>query len=438
MASHPIDAIRNFSIVAHIDHGKSTLADRLIQTTGTAGAARHERADARLDGHRARARHHHQGPDRAPRTTRREDGQTYILNLMDTPGHVDFAYEVSPLARRLRGLAAGGGREPGRRGADARQRLPGARRRPRDRAGAQQDRPARRRARPRQASRSRTSSASTPPTPCRSRPRPGIGIDVVLEAIVTRLPPPKGDAAAPLKALLVDSWYDAYLGVVVLVRVIDGALQRPAHPDDGDRRPLRGRPDRRVPAQDDATSRRSAPARSASSPPRSRTSPTPASATRSPTSAARPPRPCPASSRCSRWCSAACSRSTPPISRTCAPPWAACASTTPASPIEMETSAALGFGFRCGFLGLLHLEIIQERLEREFNLDLIATAPSVVYTITLRDGTAIELHNPADMPDVMRSPRSRSRGSAPPSSRPTNTSARCSSCARTGAACRWT
>jgi GTP-binding protein LepA len=103
----------------------------------------------------------------------------------------------------------------------------------------------------------------------------------------------------------------------------------------------------------------------------------------------------------SRWCSAGCSPSMRPISRICAPPWASCGSTTPFS-FEMETSAALGFGFRCGFLGLLHLEIIQERLEREFNLDLIATAPSVVYRMNMTNGDVIELHNPADMPDVVK------------------------------------
>ena len=225
----------------------------------------------------------------------------------------------------------------------------------------------------------------------------------MLEAIVTRLPPPKGDENAPLKALLVDSWYDAYLGVVVLVRVIDGTLKKgqkikmmgtDAHyevdkigvftPEDAGRR------------------RRSARARSASSPRRSSRWPTRASATRSPTT------------------SKPCAEALPGFK--------------PAQPVvfcglfpvdaadfedlraamgklrlndasfsyEMETSAALGFGFRCGFLGLLHLEIIQERLQREFNLDLIATAPSVVYKIKLTNGDEIELHNPADMPDVVK------------------------------------
>ncbi len=204
----------------------------------------------------------------------------------------------------------------------------------------------------------------------------GLGIDDVLEAIVTRLPPPKGDEAAPLKALLVDTWYDAYLGVVVLVRVFDGVAE------EGQRirmmrrrRRLRGRPHRRLPPQDGRDRRASAPARSASSPPRSRRWPTPASATPSPTTSARPPRRCPASSRCSRWCSAACSRSTRPTSRTCARRWAGCASTTPASPTRWRPPPRSASASAAASSGLLHLEIIQERLEREFNLDLIATAP---------------------------------------------------------------
>ena len=178
-----------------------------------------------------------------------QDGETYVLNLMDTPGHVDFAYEVSRSLAACEGSLLVVDASPGRRGADAGQRLPGDRRQPRDRAGPQQDRPAGRRARAHQAA----DRGGHRPRRLRAVPisaKTGIGIDHVLEAIVTRLPPPKGDATAPLKALLVDSWYDAYLGVVVLVRVIDGVLkkgQRITH--DGHRRPLRGRPHRRLHAR---------------------------------------------------------------------------------------------------------------------------------------------------------------------------------------------
>ena len=242
----------------------------------------------------------------------------------------------------------------------------------------------------------------------------GLGIDTVLEAIVHRLPAPKGDINAPLKALLVDSWYDTYLGVVVLIRVIDGTIKKgQQHPHDERQRRLRARPGRRVHAQDWSTSASSAPARSASSPPPSSRSPTPMSATPSPTTGSPPRRRCPASGRRSRWCSAACSRSTPPISRSCATRWASSASTMRASRYEMETSAALGFGFRCGFLGLLHLEIIQERLGREFDLDLIATAPSVVYEIALTNG---ETHGAAQ-PGRHARRRRASRKSASPGSR---------------------
>jgi GTP-binding protein LepA len=151
-----------------------------------------------------------------------KDGHTYVLNLIDTPGHVDFAYEGQPLHAGGRGLAPGGRRLPGGRGADARQCLPGHRRGPRDRAGPQQDRPARRRARARQGT-DRGRHRDRGPDAIEISAKTGLGIPDVLEAIVTRLPAPKGDRDAPLKAMLVDSWYDAYLGVVVLIRVIDGA-----------------------------------------------------------------------------------------------------------------------------------------------------------------------------------------------------------------------
>ena len=252
----------------------------------------------------------------------------------------------------------------------------------------------------------------------------GIGIDEVLEAIVARIPPPKGDAAAPLKAMLVDSWYDPYLGVVILIRVIDGAIRKGQqiafmagrhHPS--------GRPGRRVPPEDRAVRRSSAPARSASSPRRSRTS----RETRvgdTITDAKRP-----------------AAQALPGFKEV--QPVVFCGlfpadandfeklrdSALQAAPQRCQlllrdgdVSAALGFGFRCGFLGLLHLEIIQERLTREYDLDLITTAPSVVYEVHLSKAKeavtstgserkvgvdaagleVIEIHNPADWPDPNR------------------------------------
>ncbi len=353
------------------------------------------------------------------------DGRLYILNLMDTPGHVDFAYEVSrslaacegsllvvdasqgveaqTLANVYHALDAGHEIVPVLNKID----LPAA----------EPDRV-------KQQIEDVIGIDASDAVPISAKT--GLGIDLVLEAIVTRLPPPKGDEAAPLKALLVDSWYDAYLGVVVLVRVIDGALrkgQRIAH--DGHGRPLRGRPPRRVHAQDEGRA------------------------------ALGPGEMGFITAQIKQVADTRVGDTITDEKRPCAE---ALPGFKPAQPVvfcglfpvdaadfedlraamgrlrlndasfsfEMESSAALGFGFRCGFLGLLHLEIIQERLEREFNLDLIATAPSVVYTLKLRDGTAIDLHNPADMPDPTADRwRSRSRGSAPPSSRPTTTSARC-------------
>ena len=403
MTARPLQNIRNFSIVAHIDHGKSTLADRLIQITGGLTeremAGREQVLDS-MDIERER------GITIKAQTVRlayrARDGKDYILNLIDTPGHVDFAYEVN------RSLAACEGSllvVDASQGVEA-QTL----------ANVYQaidnnhevvpvlnkiDLPAAEPEKVKQqiedvigldASHAILISAKT-----------GLNIEAVLEAIVTRLPPPKGDPDAPLKALLVDSWYDSYLGVVVLVRIVDGAIKR------GQRIRLMGTGASyevdRVGVFTPKTAGRDRarrPARSASSPRRSRTWPTPVSATPSPTRGNPRPRRCPASARRCRWCSAAYFRWTPPTSRICARRWASCASTMRASPMRWRLRAALGFGFRCGFLGLLHLEIIQERLAREFNLDLIATAPSVIYKMTLTDGGEIEIHNPVDMPDVVK------------------------------------
>jgi GTP-binding protein LepA len=392
--------IRNFSIVAHIDHGKSTLSDRLIQETGglTAREMKEQVLDS-MDLERER------GITIKAQTVRltypADDGKTYTLNLMDTPGHVDFAYEVS------RSLAACEGSilvVDASQGVEA-QTL----------ANVYQaldnnheivpvlnkvDLPAAEPDRVRQqiedvigidASDAIEASAKT-----------GLGIHEVLEAIVTRLPAPKGDAAAPLKALLVDAWYDPYLGVVVLVRVFEGTLkagmqvrmmQRAATykidkigvftPKATDIEALGPGEIGFITAQikevadaavgDTITEERRQ---------------TPAALP-----GFKPVQPVvfcglyPTDAADFEDLRAAVGR---------------LRLNDASFTYEMETSAALGFGFRCGFLGLLHLEIVQERLAREFNLDLIATAPSVIYKVSLTSGEVIELHNPADLPDVVR------------------------------------
>ena len=395
--SHPISNIRNFSIVAHIDHGKSTLADRLIQQTGT--VALRDMSEQMLD---SMDIERERGITIKAQTVRLEypakDGKTYILNLMDTPGHVDFAYEVSrslaacegsllvvdasqgveaqTLANVYHALDAGHEIVPVLNKID----LPAAepervKEQIEDVIGID-------------ASNAVPISAKT-----------GLGIDLVLEAIVTRLPPPKGDEAAPLKALLVDSWYDAYLGVVVLVRIIDGTLRKgqkilmmgtDAHYDVDRLGVFRPKMQDAVVLGPGEMGFITAQIKQVAD-------------TRVGDTITDERRPCaemlpgfkPAQ---------------PVVFCGLFPVDAADFDDLRAAmgrlrlndasfSYEMESSAALGFGFRCGFLGLLHLEIIQERLEREFNLDLIATAPSVIYRLKMRDGSEIDLHNPTDMPD---------------------------------------
>ena len=398
--ARPLSRIRNFSIIAHIDHGKSTLADRLIQLCG--GLSAREMKEQVLD---SMDIERERGITIKAQTVRLDyrarDGELYELNLIDTPGHVDFAYEVN------RSLAAVEGSllvVDATQGVEA-QTL----------ANVYQaldndhevvpvlnkiDLPAAEPDRVRQqiedvigldAHDALEISAKT-----------GKGIEDVLEAIVHRLPPPKGEAHAPLKALLIDSWYDAYLGVVVLVRIFDGTLHKgqrirlmstgAAYQVDrvGIFRPKQEMCDRLGPGEIGFFT---------------------------------------ASIR-----QVADTRVGDTVTDEKKPASAPLAGFKPAEPVvfcglfpvdasefenlreavgklrlndasftyEMETSAALGFGFRCGFLGLLHLEIIRERLEREFNLDLIATAPSVIYRVYLTDGTIKELHNPADMPEPQK------------------------------------
>ncbi|PCI87998.1 MAG: elongation factor 4 [Hyphomicrobiales bacterium] len=399
MTDYDIDKIRNFSIVAHIDHGKSTLADRLIQLTG--GLEEREMQEQVLD---SMDIERERGITIKAQTVRLDytanDGETYILNLIDTPGHVDFAYEVS------RSLAACEGSllvVDASQGVEAQTLanvykaiendhelvtvlnkidLPAAE-------------PERIKLQIEDVIGIDTSEA------VEVSAKTGFGIPDVLEAIVKQLPAPKGDINAPLKASLVDSWYDQYLGVVVLVRIIDGVMKKgqrvkmmgagSTHLIDrlGVFRPKQEMFDELRPGEIGFF-----------------------------TAAIK---------------EVADTRVGDTITDLKEPCAEAITGFKPAQPVvfcglfpvdssefealreamarlrlndasfeyEMESSAALGFGFRCGFLGLLHMEIIRDRLEREFNIELITTAPSVIYELHMTDGTMQILHNPADMPDVM-------------------------------------
>ena len=395
-----INLIRNFSIIAHIDHGKSTLADRLIQLCGN--VSDREMQDQILDSMEIERE---RGITIKAQTVRLDykakDGKIYQLNLMDTPGHVDFAYEVS------RSLAACEGAllvVDASQGVEA-QTL----------ANVYQaidhnleivpvlnkiDLPAAEPDRVKQQIEDVIGIDASDAVPISAKT--GMGVPDVLEAIVTRLPPPKGERNKPLKALLVDSWYDAYLGVIVLVRVIDGTLKK------GQRIKLMAsdtsynvervgifRPKQEMLAElgtgevgfFTAAIKQVADTRVGDT----------VTDERNPTAEALPGfKPAQPVVFCGLF----------PVDAAdfedLRDAMGKLRLNDASFSFETESSAALGFGFRCGFLGLLHLEIITERLEREFNLDLITTAPSVIYHLHMTDGSMIEMHNPADMPDPVR------------------------------------
>ncbi len=397
MTDTPLSLIRNFSIIAHIDHGKSTLADRLIQACGA--LTEREMTNQVLDNMDIERE---RGITIKAQTVRlvypAKDGQTYVLNLMDTPGHVDFAYEVS------RSLAACEGSllvVDASQGVEA-QTL----------ANVYQaldahheivpilnkiDLPA---AEPERVRQQIEDVVGIPADDAvEISAKTGLNIEGVLEALVTRLPAPTGDAEAPLKALLVDSWYDAYLGVVILVRIKDGHLKRHAKI--------------RMMAKGSVHNVEQVGVFGPAMRPVDQLGPGEMGYI---TAAMKTVADCNVGDT---------------ITEDRRPAAEALPGFKPSVPVvwcglfpvdaddfeklreslgklrlndasfhfEAETSAALGFGFRCGFLGLLHLEIIQERLSREFDLNLIATAPSVVYRLHRTDGRMEELHNPSDMPD---------------------------------------
>jgi GTP-binding protein LepA len=392
--------IRNFSIVAHIDHGKSTLADRLIQFTGALTSR--EMKDQVLD---SMDIERERGITIKAQTVRLEykaqDGKTYVLNLMDTPGHVDFGYEVSRCLAACEGallvVDASQGVEA-QTLANVYQAID---------AGLEIvpvlnkiDLPAAEPDRVKQQIEDVIGLDASDAIPISAKT--GLNIDLVLEAIVNRLPPPKGQLGGPLKALLVDSYYDAYLGVVVLVRIIDGELKKGQKirmmatdavyqvEQIGVFTPKKIAVERLGPGEigyitaqikqvadtqvgDTITDERNG-----------------------------TPVPLPGFKKAQQvvFCGLfpVDAAQFDDLRDALGKLHLNDASFT----YETESSAALGFGFRCGFLGLLHLEIVRERLEREFNLDLITTAPSVIYHIFMNNGTMKELHNPADMPDVVQ------------------------------------
>ncbi len=394
----PLSHIRNFSIVAHIDHGKSTLADRLIQETNT--VALRDMKEQMLD---SMDIERERGITIKAQTVRIDykalNGENYVLNLIDTPGHVDFAYEVSRSMRAVEGSLLVVDSTQGveaqtlanvYHALDADHEIVPV-----------------------------LNKIDLPATDCdrvalqiedvigldasqaiRVSAKTGVGIIETLEAVVHRLPAPKGTLDAPLKAMLVDSWYDSYLGVIVLVRIMDGQLKK------GDRvRMMQNGSVHHVdrigvfrPAMTEIDI----------------LGPGDIGFLTASIKQVRDTRVGDTITHEKKGCDKALPGFKP------AQPVVFCglfpvdaaefedlrdsieklALNDASFSFEMETSAALGFGFRCGFLGLLHLEVIRDRIEREYDIDLITTAPSVIYDIHMKDGTVTQLHNPADMVDL--------------------------------------
>ena len=400
MAMIDIDKIRNFSIVAHIDHGKSTLADRLIQSTNTvADRDMKEQLLDSMDIERERGITIKANTVRIDYTA--SSGEKYVLNLIDTPGHVDFAYEVSRSMRAVEGSLLV---VDSTQGVEA-QTL----------ANVYQAIDADHEIVP------VLNKIDLPASDCdrvseqiedvigidasealEVSAKSGLGIKETLEAIVEKLPPPKGDKNSPLKAMLVDSWYDAYLGVVVLVRIMDGVLGKgdkvkmfsngSVHTVDriGVFRPEMQATEQLGPGEIGFITASIKQVRD------TKVGDTITHEKKGAEEALPGFNPSQPVVFCGLF----------PVDSSqfedLREAIEKLALNDASFSFEMETSAALGFGFRCGFLGLLHLEVIRDRIEREYDIELITTAPSVIYFIYMNDGSFIQLHNPADMPDLSK------------------------------------
>ena len=400
MAMTKLSQIRNFSIVAHIDHGKSTLADRLIQVCG--GLTAREMSEQVLDNMDIERE---RGITIKAQTVRLDytskSGEHFVLNLMDTPGHVDFGYEVSRSLSACEGsllvVDASQGVEAQTlanvyQAIDADHEMVVVLNK--------MDLPA---AEPERVQAQIEDVIGLPADDAIAvSAKTGLGIDEVLEAIVAKLPAPEGDSEAPLQALLVDSWYDPYLGVMTLVRVRDGVLKKgmkirmmaSGAVHNVERVGIFGpKPEAVEQLGPGEIGFINAGVKTVSDAKVGDTI-----------------------TEDRRVCAEALpgfKPSVPVVFCGLFPIDAADFSglrealeklslNDSSFSFEAETSAALGFGFRCGFLGLLHMEVIRERLSREFDLDLISTAPSVVYKLNMTDGAVLDMHNPADMPEVTK------------------------------------
>ena len=385
------DRIRNFAIIAHIDHGKSTLADRILELTGA--VSEREMREQLLDSMELERERGITIKAQAVRVTWRG----HQLNLIDTPGHVDFTYEVSRSLQACEGALLARRRGAGDRGADARQRLPRDRRRPRDRPAANKiDLP---QADPDGAARELGDLlGESPDRVLRISAKTGVGVPEVLDAIVERIPAPAGEPDAPARALVFDSSYDQYRGVVAFVRVVDGSfstrepLRAMAQGTEFDAEELGAMSPARKPVASLSAGEVGYVITGLKDVSRLRVGDT-LTSRRRPAAA-----PLPGYQDVKPMVFAGIFPTDSDDYPELRDALERLKLNDGSLSYEPETSQALGFGFRCGFLGLLHMEIVRERLEREFDLDLLITAPNVAYRVTTRTGEEIEVHNPAEMP----------------------------------------